>query len=119
MDEATVPDIGDLFTYEGESFRVSGWLKRMARPEPPAWDRSPLKDVLDDLLYDSQQRIGPDHERLMFCIRGEAEYVSASGIAGRVVRVADVKVTGRVNWSEELFDHARHEAACLVGRPVW
>lgn len=118
MDETIVPDIGDTFTYEGESFRVSGWLKRMARPEPPAWDRSPFKDVLDDLLYESQQRVGPDRERLMFCAREEAEYVSGTGIAGRIVRVSDVKVTGRVDWPEELFEHARHEANCLIGRPI-
>lgn len=118
MSESIVPDIGDLFTYDGRGYRVTGWLKRMARPEPPAWDRSPHKDRLDDILYESQQRLGPDRERLMFCVREEAEYVGGAGVAGCIARVADVVVTGRVDWSEKELDHVRHEAACLVGRPV-
>jgi hypothetical protein len=116
--ETIVPDIGDTFTHNDRRYRVDGWLKRMARPEPPAWDRSPRKDMLDDLLYEAKQRVGPDRERLIGCVRKEAEYVSGYGIAGCIVRVADVRVTGRVAWFEAEFEHARHEAACMVGRPI-
>lgn len=117
-DEMIAPDVGDTFTHNDRRYRVDGWLKRMARPEPPAWDRSPHKDMLDDLLYESQQRLGPDRERLIGCVREEAEYVSGYGIAGCIVRVTDVRVTGRVDWSEAEFEHARHMAAYMVGRAI-
>jgi hypothetical protein len=116
--ELIIPDIGDLFTHDGQSYRVDGWLKDMAMPEAPAWDRSPHKDLISEILYEAQQKVGPNRTRVVFCVREEAQYVAASGIAGRIVRVEDVKVTGRVDWPEEMFDHLRHEAAHLIGRPV-
>lgn len=118
MDRDAAPDIGDLFTHDGRLYRVDAWLKDMAMPEAPAWNRSPHRDRLGEILYEAQQRVGPDRKRVVFCIREEAEYVSGSGVAGCIVRVSDVTVTGRVDWPEDLFEYARQEAAHLVGRPV-
>jgi hypothetical protein len=95
-----IPDIGDTFPHDGHKFRVSGWLK----PAP----RRPLS-----------RNVGPDHCPLMFCARDEAVYVSGSGVCGVIVRVADVEVIGRVNWSPEALDQARNRAQRLIGQEVY
>jgi hypothetical protein len=100
MDTDAVPDIGDLFEYDGHTFRVSGWLKPAAR-------RLASRDV------------GPDRCPLVFCARDEAVYLSGSGVCGVIVRVTDVEVTGRVDWSEESFARAHKSAELLIGREVF
>jgi hypothetical protein len=104
-----------MFEHEGETFRVNGWLKRMAPPELPADQRSLFVDGLHELLYENQRRLGPDRVRLVFCLREEAEYVSASGIAGCIVRVRDVVVSGRVPWAEDVIDRQRRIALAVIG----
>lgn len=89
----TVPNIGDQFEHQGRQHTVASWLKR--NPAPTADSRS----------------VGPDRCPLVFCPRDEAEYV---GFTGGILRVADVKVTGRAGWTEESFfrhisaQHARN-----------
>ncbi|WP_315782287.1 hypothetical protein [Bradyrhizobium sp. SZCCHNPS1003] len=100
-----VPDIGETFE-DGDppfrrGFRVSSWLKRAKRQHGMAQD------------------VGPDNCKLVFCLRDEAEYVSASGVCGIIRRVEDVVITGRVPWSEEWIQESRSLAIRLVGKIVW
>jgi hypothetical protein len=98
------PDVGDLFEHDGQRFRVTSWLK--ALPE------------CADLRESTQQRCGPDNKRLVWCTREDAEYVAGYGVCGIIVRVADVIVTGRVGWPEEVIDRERDQALMLVGKGV-
>lgn len=112
------PDVGDVILYDGERYRVNGWLCAAVPVEPPADERSFMRDLLNDILYDTQQQTGPDRIRLRFCSRSEAVYVSAVGVCGRIVRVSDANVVGRVPWPEHQLDQARLTAERLAGQPV-
>ncbi|PPS89595.1 hypothetical protein [Streptomyces sp. MH60] len=114
----SAPDAGATFEHEGHTYRVDGWLKRMAPPEPPGGQRSPFADILGELLYETQQRTGPDRERLVFCTQDEAEYVSGYGVAGCIVRVRDVRVTGMVAWSPEEIRKHQERAVRMAGLTV-
>lgn len=114
-----VPDVGTIVEYGMDSFgkkpatyRVSAWLKEATPPPPSKYD------FLNHLLYSTQQKVGPDEKRLEFCTREQAEYLSLSGIAGAIARVGDVKVVGRVNWSEEMLADERAQALALVGHRI-
>lgn len=95
-----VPDIGDTFDYDGHGFRVSGWLKPAPRRGHATRD------------------VGPDACPLMFCTRDEAVYVTASGVCVVIRRVADVEITGRVDWPAEQLAAARRGHECIVGREI-
>jgi hypothetical protein len=113
------PEIGALFHYRGNHYRVSAWLKTMPPPAEPAWhDRNVMRDLLDDLLYTTQQEVGPDRCRVVFCPREEAVYVSGVGVAGCIARMADIEVTGMVDWSPQQLAEARASAERLAGTPV-
>lgn len=117
-----VPDIGDTFTHTvlGQTgrYRVAAWLRR--RP-PRAPDPDPrMEELLRDLETRYPRRgAGPDNVPLEFCRRWEAEYVEGHGVGGVIVRVADVRVTGRVQWSKDLLDGERKHAELIAGEPVW
>lgn len=91
----TVPDIGDTFDRDGRRQVVTAWYKRNPAPLP------------------TSRPAGPDQCPLVFCAREEAEYV---GTGGPIVRVADVRVTGRVGWSDDMLTRHRATIATLVGR---
>jgi hypothetical protein len=112
------PDVGALFNYRGRDYVVSGWLRQMAPPEPPASERSPLRDLINEVLYETQQQVGPDRVRVVFCVREDAEYVTGRGVAGCIARVADINVTGSARWSADQLADARRQAARLVGHAV-
>lgn len=94
---ATVPDIGDRFVHDGHGYRVTAWLKATE-------------------ARTSSTLAGPDRCAMEFCTREEAEYVGGYGVAGVLLRVADVRVSGRMPWSEEALNAARVNALALVGQ---
>lgn len=95
--EPTVPDIGDRFTHNRGHHTVTSWLKR--HPAPTIASRN----------------VGPDNCPLVFCPREEAEYV---GFTGGILRVVDVQVTSRADWSDGAFAARRRSAALLYGHEV-
>jgi hypothetical protein len=119
MREDPAPEIGATFTYRGRRYRVTGWLKPMPpKVEPAAHERHFLRDLIDDLLYDAQQEVGPDRCKVVFCTREEAVYVSGAGVAGCLARISDIQVTGMVDWPPEYLAEARAYAERLAGTPV-
>jgi len=117
-DGTIAPEVGALFNYQGRGYRLTAYLKRMAPPEPPAGERDPLRDLLTQILYDTQQKCGPDNERLVFCDRLEAEYACGAGVAGCIARLTDIEVTGMVDWDEPLMQQAREHAQSLISLEV-
>ena len=101
------PDVGTIFDYHGSRYRVDGWLKER---NPPAPSRDPVSQMINDILYQSQQEIGPKKQKLRWCFRKDATHVAGSGVAGCVAPIEDIKVVGRVKWSEKDFDEARAQA---------
>lgn len=114
-----VPDVGVTFRYQGASYRVTSWLAPAGPPaEAPWWDRDPVADLVADVLAASQTLAGPDRCRLVFVDRADAVYVAGVGVAGCIARVADIEVTGMVDWPEAQLAGARAQAQSLVGAPV-
>lgn len=129
-----IPDVGDTFTYthtfpnapgysETGHYRVNGWLRRCPPRPLPATEQGRLtQQIINELRAEGKWREpeghGPDKVPLEFCRREQAEYVSGYGVAGVIVRVADVKVDGRVPWSQELLASARRHADMLAGEPL-
>jgi hypothetical protein len=116
--EREVPDIGDLFEHDGSVYRVDGWVRPAAPPEPAWHERGTFAEELDRLVFETLREHGPDRRRLEFCARKDAEYVVGYGVAGVIVRVAGVRVSGRVPWPPETVERQRRLALALVGRPV-
>ncbi len=121
---AFVPDVGAIVEYGLDGFgknpatyRVSGWLKSAPPPAPPSDQDGPY-GFLRQMLYQTQQKVGPDSKRLKFCTREEAEYLNLVGVAGAIARVGEVKVVGRVSWDEETIDQERQQAIALAGRAI-
>lgn len=111
------PDICTLVEYDGRGWRVTGWLKEAVRPQ---FDENQLygdNGVLAEILFDACQEIGG--KRLVHCTREEATMVSLYAICGAIVPVEQVKVTGRVNWSEDMIEQQRRSALRAVGRMVF
>lgn len=97
-----VPDIGDQFDHDTHRHAVIGWLKRDPTPGVAS---SP---------------IGPDRCPLKFCTREEAEYIYGIGVTRIIIlRVADVQVTGRVGWPEQMLASQLAGAAAMAGRPAY
>lgn len=142
-----VPDIGDTFTVTREyryrkwqwlpvpwyrehvitdvhKYRVSSWLRRRRPPPVPQDEQSRL---VSEMLVELRRKdpslaprgTGPDSVPLEFCLRGQAEYVGGSGVAGTIQRVRDITVDGRVPWSEELLADARRHAIALAGEALF
>jgi hypothetical protein len=105
------------------SYRVDAWLRRR-RPRPESCDeRAALtRQIIDEMIAEGQidppRGAGPDNVPLEWCRREEAEYVSGVGVAGIIVRVADVEVTGQVPWDKGLIQYARISANRLAGEPL-
>lgn len=113
-----VPRVGDTFEHHGNRFRVTGWLCPAVRQEPPADERSFWTDMIDDVLFETQQRVGPDRVRLRFCTPEEVVYVSGAGVCGCIVRIADVVVDGRVPWSDDALASHHESALRRAGTPL-
>jgi hypothetical protein len=141
-----VPDIGDTFTVtkvwewrrwqltpfpwhrrhvhvEEHSYRVSAWMRRrQPRPEPQDEQSRMVREIIAEMMADGRiegpRGLGPDRVPLEFCHREEAEYVEGVGVAGTIVRVSDVAVTGRVSWDEETIQYYRDFADDLAGEPL-
>jgi hypothetical protein len=109
----TVPDIGDTFAHDGatQPLTVTAWLKRYTPPMPDADSADPLARLIAEL---------PDLKPpLVFCLRNEAEYVSASGHGFLILPVGKVTPSGRVAWPQSHLDYAHRRAASLTGEFVW
>lgn len=87
---------GDYKTqpYGLHSYRVDGWY---CMPPPPAED-----DWMMKIVWDSQS----DKERMVPCMRKDAEYVAASSVGGIFVPVDELVVIGRVDWTPEQIAQA-------------
>lgn len=121
MDERVIrtleaPDVGAIFEWRGNTYRVNGWLKPMTAP---ATDKSNFGNLIDNILYQAQQETGPNKEKLVFCSRKDAVYVSGTGVCGVCAPIGDIKIVGRVNWSEDQINAERKVAILLIGEPVF
>jgi hypothetical protein len=70
------------------------------------------RDGLADIADSSARRFN-DGNRLMWCNRDEAEYLACGG---RIIKVGEGKIVGRVAWSPEILASQRRSAASLVGK---
>lgn len=113
-----VPPIGTLFDHDGREYVVKGYLRVSTPPPSDIADWRSMDDALAHILFTSQQTFGPDQVRLEFCERRDAEYVSGSGVAGVILRVADVVPAGHVDWSPERLADEKRLSRLLVGRPI-
>lgn len=112
-----------------ERFRVDGYAK--ACPNQAEISIEEITDTafkqgfaasIDLLLTSTQQRIGPRQERLMFATRETAEYITGYGVCGCIIPVekiaTDVRITGRVSWSEQSLEQERDLVRQLAGKMI-
>lgn len=117
MTTTITPDVGSLVEYgqnglrtgPGE-YRVTHWL---CAAEKPVYDDSDLvEEILAEVLAE-EAAASPGHSarlNLRYCVREEATHVSLYGICGAIAPIAEVKVTGMVEWSQADLDAARLRA---------
>ena len=108
------PDVCAKITWKGDKWRCDGWLKPAVRPD---YKRESVSEVIDEVLFDSCQVI-QDH-RWVWCTREEATHVSLYGVCGAIAPIEECKVTGMVEWPQELLDSQRAQALRLIGQMVF
>lgn len=54
-----------------------------------------------------------DGMRFRYCLREEATHVAGSGVCGCLAEIAYIRVTGRVDWSDETLRDAEAVAVAL------
>jgi len=111
------PDVGSRVEYKGNTYRVNSWLREQDVPEPLDIDVD-IDDMLNDIIVQASYT-NQNGKNLVWCIREEATHVSCSGICGACVPVTEVKVIGRVPWTEEDIEKLRDSALRKVGQMVW
>lgn len=110
-----IPDVGTLLELpdrNGETRRyvVAGWLKDAGIEDAEDDDLFDLDDIHDQ----SVGKHGPDHKRLVYCPRKNAEYLMVKGQGSTVIRVGEGTVVGRAPQMK--IDELRSRVARLIGR---
>jgi hypothetical protein len=114
------PDIGALFTWKGERYRVTAYKKPIP-PERVPPDEKELCEMslstsgfmsgfLTRVMYEAR-----DGDYL-WCSRQEATHVSGYGLLGCIAPIEEITVTGNVSdcWSEEAMKSSQRHAEWLV-----
>jgi len=102
------PDVGVVFEYNGNRYRVNSWLKKIDIPQSEHW--------IDKILFESvYQR---NSKKFVWCSREEAMYVSGSGVCGCLVSLDKIKIVGKVTWTKKILTDHRKHAIWLIGKMV-
>lgn len=106
------------------SWRVTGFYKTYVYEAP---DRSKMSkrdremsEMTDDIMVkilaeeradmSASELARKEREiKIIACTREEAEFVSGSGVAGVILRLEDVEITGRVNWDDRTIARKRRD----------
>lgn len=97
-----VPDVGDLFDYDGRGFRCDGWVR-----------------IEERTVTEQQAKIfallcvTPPKLVRRWALREEATHVVGSGVSGCIAAIESVTCTGRVNWEEKVIAEYRAQAVAL------
>jgi hypothetical protein len=119
--EKTAPDIGTRFTYDEQTYMVSGWATEAAKRDVSWIDNDttpPPEDWMADLLYSTQQSLGPRKQKLVWCQRDRATHVTGKGIAGCVAPIDMIKVIGRSEIDQSYYDSMLRHNMQLVGQSL-
>lgn len=101
------PDVGALFTYRGNQYRVNGWICPV-EPKEPAGD-DPVDLLITELLAEIRAT-EPQETKYRWCTRAEATHVTGSGVCGCRAPIGEIEVTGMVAWSAAEIAEARASA---------
>ncbi len=113
-EQLMAPEVCSLVEYGKDSwgkepgkYRITGYLCEVELPEEP-W----LREILDEEEQELRQRGEKVPKRLRWCYRHEATHLALTGIAGLVVPVGTVKVTGHLRdfWSPNMVEHLQAQA---------
>lgn len=104
-----VPVVGSMFEFEGECYRLDGYLCEVS--ERPSMG-SMIDHILDLVEADENAELDPELRRikLRWCLPLEATYVCGTGAAGCLAPLASITVTGMVRWENDLLAHHRTQA---------
>lgn len=124
-------DIGDIVEYGLNSFRtgpatyrVDAWLK----PSVPEMKLSGYDMLVagamprdldcvqrcEAVLHDITPKVNPRGTLLVWCLREEATHVALTGICGGIAPIGECRVTGRVQWPDEILESAVQTAHTLA-----
>ena len=104
------PAVGTIFEYKDRRYRVKSWFKEIDVPRSDDW--------IDDILYDANHK-NKNGKNWQWCARKEATHVSGSGVGGCIAPISEIKITGRVNWSEDIFKEQEEHAIRQIGGIVF
>lgn len=109
-----VADIGELFEYRDNKYRVAAWLKDPPEPEPFTGNFEFLNELMNEFKKESEER---GEKRYQFCSREEAQYIEGHGIAGCIAPIDKIKRIGYyVNWPKKHIQEAIEDFKVLIGR---
>lgn len=106
-DSAIAPDVGALFTYRGNKYRVNGWICPI-EPKELA-DDDPASRLIEELLAEIRGS-EPQETKFRWCTRAEATHVTGSGVCGCRAPISEIEVTGMVAWHPAQIAESRASA---------
>ncbi len=115
------------------SWRVEGFYKTYVyepadRSEMSKSDREMAEmtdSIMKEILAEERAEMSPSElarkEReikIIACTREEAEFVSGVGVAGIILRLEDVEITGRVTWDDRTIARYRRDYKPFTDYPT-
>jgi hypothetical protein len=117
----TTPDVGDLFQYKGNGFRVTGWIRMVKRTPLPTNTGDATRDlgnrVFNELLTEQGVFDQPPSEQ--WCLPEVATHVTGAGVCGCIAPITDITIDGRVTWPEDYITQDRKRALALGAEGSW
>lgn len=129
-----LPRIAEIFKKKGwedekyktdrnHSWRVDGFYKTYVynpdRRKLSKKDREMAEmtdEIMVDILAEERAEMSPSQLarknreiKIISCTREEAEFVGGVGVAGIILRLEDVEITGRVTWDDRTIARARRD----------
>lgn len=136
-DTTGVPPVGALFDWDGGRWRVTGWLRELPEPTFDDVDEPWIREFLLEIRAETVARetaprmswnevagrwtfwaqLEPN-KRWEWVARESATHVSGAGTCGCIAPVAEITVTGMVDWPDELLEDAERRARMHIGQVV-
>lgn len=115
------PEICDRILYNDRKYRVDGYVREYdpiaEMPEPQDEMDRITQDVVVKMINKEKEE-GTYRTRYIWCEKEDATHVTGSGVAGCLAPISEVKIIGKVEWSEEAVQHQIDSHRRLIGETL-
>jgi hypothetical protein len=110
------PRIAETFKYNNSSYRIDAFFK-LYTPEPLDENCAHGRIMTKIAKENAQTRDKNNEIQIIMCEREEAEFVEGVGVAGTIIPISEITITGRVKWDAVSIKKARDEYQVINESP--